>query len=247
MTPSELPLIGINGLLHPGDVPRLDLPVRYASAVQKAGGIPVAIPPVGGPRDLEQLLDRLDGLLLSGGDDFDTERIGLGPTHPAANVTPSEKQDFDFELVRAALERGIPVLGVCYGMQLLGLASGALLYQHVPEDLPEEAAHAAGALQKVQVEPRTKLGRVLGVGELEVVCRHHQALKSPGAGWIVSASTGGGMIEAVERVDHAFAIGVQWHPELGAEGSANDRLFRGLVGAASLFAARRFTAARRAT
>lgn len=108
----ERPLVGINGLLVPGESPQLKLASRYANAVLKAGGIAVAIPPVGGPSDVERLLERLDGLVLSGGDDFDTRRLGLGPVHPAAELVPAEKQDFDFVLARAALARNVPVLGI---------------------------------------------------------------------------------------------------------------------------------------
>src|SRR5688572_29134530 len=116
MSGPERPLIAIDGLLVPGASPHLKLANRYADAVLKAGGIAVAIPPLGGPTDLERLLERVDGLLLSGGDDFDTQRLGLGPTHPKADPVPAEKQDFDFVLARLALARGVPVLGICYGM-----------------------------------------------------------------------------------------------------------------------------------
>ena len=241
-TPAH-PLIGINGLLAPGATPRLSLPVRYADSILKADGVPVAIPPVGGPGDLGRLLDRIDGLLLSGGDDFDTERLGLGPTHPAALTTPPEKQDFDLELVRLAVEREIPVLGICYGMQCLALAAGAELLQHLPDlpGCPDHSGPADGedAPRTVRVGDGTKLGRILGVGQLEVVCRHHQALGTPGSGWTVSARSAEDLIEAIEREDVPFAMGVQWHAELACEGSPNDRLFRGLVGAASLHASRR--------
>ncbi len=241
MAPTDdAPLIGVNGLLvRRGDVPRLDLPLRYADSVMKAGGVPVAIAPAGGPADLARVLDRLDGLLLTGGDDFDTERLGRGPVHAAATPTPAEKQDFDFELVRLALERGLPVLGICYGMQLLAMSAGAELCQHLPDEYPDAGSHATGEPVSVRVEPGTKLARILGVEELEVVCRHHQALRDAGNGWVVSATSLEGWVEAVERPDHAFAVGVQWHPELSYEGSHNDRLFRGLVGAASFFAAGR--------
>ena len=89
MTPVTRPLIAVNGLLVAGENPHLKLGNRYADAVLKAGGIPLAIPPVGGPQDIERLLERVDGVLLTGGDDFDTTRIGLGPTHPKAVVTPA--------------------------------------------------------------------------------------------------------------------------------------------------------------
>ena len=118
------PLIAINGLFEPGASPRLVLGTRYADAVRRAGGVPLAIAPFDvdlpqGQAALEQLLERVDGLLLSGGDDFATERLGLGPAHPRATPTPIEKQDFDFALARAALARDVPTLGICYGICLL--------------------------------------------------------------------------------------------------------------------------------
>lgn len=246
LSPSECPLIGINGLLDPGETPRLNLPLRYAEAIQAAGGIPVALPPCGGPSDIERVLDRLDGILLSGGDDFDTASLGLGPTHPEAVLTPASKQDFDFALAESLAGRDLPVLGICYGLQLLNLAAGGDLHQHLPQDRPECGEHRGNVRHAVQLEPDTKLARILGVRELDVISRHHQALSKAGRNWNVSARDSEGLIEAVERADHPFTIGVQWHPELSSPGHPDDRLFRGLVSAASLFAARRDTPHKRA-
>jgi putative glutamine amidotransferase len=232
--PSGRPLIGIDGVLALEESPRLVLATRYADAILKAGGIPLAIPPVGGPSDVERLLDRLDGVLFSGGDDFDTARIGLGPTHPAATPVPAAKQDFDFELAREAIARKLPVLGICYGMQLLGLAEGGRIHQHLPDDRPGRQEHRHGAVHRVRIEGGSRLGRVLDATELPVISRHHQAIANVAPPWMVSAVDEEGLIEAIERADHPFAIGVQWHPELEAEGSPQDKLFRGFVGAAAI-------------
>lgn len=235
----ERPWIGINGGLTEKSGMRVDLPLRYADAVLRAGGVPVGLYPTGGPRDLAALLDRLDGLVLSGGDDFDMGRLGKGETHPLATPVPRQKQDFDVELVRAALERDIPVLGICYGMQLLALVEGGDLYQHLPEDLPGSREHGGGVHHEVRLHRGTRLAQLVGQDRLRVLSRHHQAVRSTDGGWTVAAEDEQGLIEAIEKRAHSFAIGVQWHPEVSPEGHPDQLLFRGLVEAAGLYATRR--------
>lgn len=242
MNPLERPLIGINGLLVREKEPKLELATRYANAILKAGGVPLAIVPIGGPSDIERTLERLDGLLLSGGDDFDTHRLGLGPTHAQAVPVPAEKQDFDFQLARQALELGVPTLGICYGMQLLGLVGGGRIHQHLPEDRPGSLEHRKNAVHAVALEPKSRLGQVMREESVEVISRHHQALSEVAAPWRVCGRDPEGLIEAIEHETQRFAIGVQWHPELAPEGSVQDRLFRAFVGAAAMYANKKLLA-----
>jgi putative glutamine amidotransferase len=226
------PLIAINAELEGGEEARkLVLPLRYAAALERAGARPVLVPPVEDERTLDELVRCFDGLCLSGGDDFDTERMGLGPTHPSAKVVPAEKQDFDLRLVRLALERELPILGICYGMQLLGLAGGGRLHQHLPEDRPGKREHRGGVVHDVRIRAGSRLAAIARVERSSVISRHHQAVSAVGPDWLVSATDDEGLIEAIEHRAHPFALGVQWHPELSEEPS--DRaLLEGFVSAA---------------
>jgi len=239
MLDPDRPRIGINGSLETQREPKLSLATRYANAILKAGGVPLALVPVGGPHDIERMLEHVDGLLLSGGDDFDTARLGLGPTHREAVPVPSAKQDWDFALARLAIQRGLPVLGICYGMQLLGLAEGGRILQHLPDDRPGCQEHRGKVVHELVIEPGSRLAKLVEERTLEGVSSHHQALASVGPHWKVSARDREGLIEGIERESHPFALGVQWHPELSPEGSAHDKLFRGLVNAAALAAQKR--------
>ncbi len=239
MSRAEHPLIAINGEMELGkSAPKLVLGNRYADSVLRAGGIPIAIPPVGGPRDIENLLENVDGLILSGGDDLDLERLGRGANHPAIHTILAAKQDFDVELARAALERDLPVLGICLGMQLLGVLGGSRLFQHLPEDRPGSREHRGYVEHSVSIAKGSRLARILECESLAVSSSHHQALASVEAPWIATAHDDEGLIEAIEHPRAYFAIAVQWHPERSPEGSAHDRLFRALVGAAGVAAAR---------
>lgn len=225
------PWILVNGEHAPEKDGTLTLVRRYQRAVERAGGLPVVFPWLEDARLVNELLDGVDGVLLTGGDDFDTEALGLGPTHPSATPVPGTKQTLDFVLAEAALARGIPVLGICYGAQLLALAEGGTLIQDLPSERPEAQEHRGGAEHGVRIEPASKLGRLLAVPEVRVVSRHHQAIGTLAGAWEVTGRDEEGLIEAFERPDLPFAVCVQWHPEL-SPGTPNDRLFDGLVAAA---------------
>jgi putative glutamine amidotransferase len=227
------PLIGIPPCLDaggrgvPGRVVQY-ADAAYARAVADAGGLPVYLG-LGGSAGA--LAERLDGLLLPGGDDF----LPATPYPPSVRFHPvSEHQlAFDLEVLAAALERRRPVLGICYGMQLLALHHGGRLHYDIATDVPGALGHIAdrGDLRHaLEVEPGSRLAEVLGDAGREVNSRHHQAVAEPGAGLRVCARSGDGLVEAVERTDLPFCIGVQWHPER-MESPHRERLFRAFVGA----------------
>ena len=245
--PPPRPIVAIDGELVLRKTPTLSLPTRYGEAVHRAGGLPLALTPFAAHDEawVDEVLDRVDGLLLSGGDDFDMEALGLGPTHPEAKPIPAQKQAFGLNLVRRALAREVPILGVCHGMQLMALAEGAGLHQHLPDDRPGALPHAGGARHDVTVAPGSKLAGLLGVARVSVISRHHQALSTVGPEWTVTARDDEDLIEGVERRGHPFAVGVQWHPEQEEAGTRHDGLFAGLVRAASDRAAMRAAGAPR--
>jgi putative glutamine amidotransferase len=239
---SRRPVVVVAGIL---DAERRAsyLPDSYSDAIIAAGGLPLIRPPgLGSPRLVEALLDHTGGLLVPGGRDFDTERLGLGPVHPKARPVPVAQQDADVALAARAVRRGIPVLGICYGMQLLGLVGGGRLHQHLADDAPGKVAHqgeeGGDTEHEVILSPWTRTAAALGLpsgGRMTVRSAHHQALASTGPQWQVTARDGDGLVEAIERPGPSLAIGVQWHPERGELLSG---LFTALVGAARETAAR---------
>lgn len=215
---------------------------RYGEAVLRAGGLPLIRPAaVGSPALIDDLLRHAGALLIPGAPDLDTERLGFAPVHPQARLVPSAQQDADIALVCAALSRGTPVLGICYGMQVRGVVGGGRLHQHLPDDAPGTVAHRddeGGFVQHdVKILPGTRTAAALGLadgGSLRIHSSHHQALSSVGPGWRVTARDADGLIEGIEHTSPALAFGVQWHPERADPDGAEDGLFEALLAAASL-------------
>ncbi|HXK21452.1 MAG TPA: gamma-glutamyl-gamma-aminobutyrate hydrolase family protein [Myxococcota bacterium] len=224
------PLIGIpprwreQGRDNAGDV-RLGL--APVAALEAAGAAAVILPPQSDPKALAA---RLDGLLLPGGGDFLPDR----PYPPEVVFDPvaPRQRAFDEDLLAASLARELPVLGICYGMQLLALHCGGRLHYDLPTDLPTAAPHRLGeGRHALRVESGSSLARALGSATGPVNSRHHQAVADAGRAR-VAATSPDGVIEAIELAE-GFAIGVQWHPE-DLESGQRDPLFRSFVAACSV-------------
>ncbi|HST81357.1 MAG TPA: gamma-glutamyl-gamma-aminobutyrate hydrolase family protein [Kineosporiaceae bacterium] len=216
------------------DLPSVLLPSGYVQAVVAGGGLPLLLPPL--PEIGEGVLTRLDGLILSGGPDIEPSRYGA----EALETTGAPRVDRDeaeLELIRAALAAGLPVLGICRGLQLLNVARGGTLHQHLPDVLGSSDHAPAPAVyghHPIEVTPGSLLAETLARTEAEVSTYHHQAIDQLGAGLTVSAVAPDGTIEAIEDQSMAFCLAVQWHPEVEDDRS----LFAALVTAASATAVR---------
>jgi gamma-glutamyl-gamma-aminobutyrate hydrolase PuuD len=229
------PVIGISAYTEQArwgnwDTEAVVLPRRYTDRVAEAGGLPVLLPPVPG---IEDMIGRLDGLVLSGGGDIDPARYGARH-HPATNSVRPFRDAAEAALLSAALERGLPVLGICRGIQVINVVMGGTLHQHVP-DLVGHHGHAPApgryGAHPVRIAAGSELARILGRTQVDgVPTQHHQALDRLGDGLIATAWSGDGLVEAVEldAPGCPFAVGVQWHPEAADDLS----LFSALVAAA---------------
>jgi len=189
-------------------------PRNYSLAVQREGAIALMLSPDDAlAADPEQLLDMLDGLILAGGSDVDPASYGAEP-HPETGGTNEERDRFEVALARAALDRDMPVLGICRGMQMMNVACGGTLEQHL-ENI-ETHRHTRGVFSdhEVDLEPDSLAARAAGGPHVAVKSHHHQGLDRLGEGFQATGrNPGDGLVEAIEAPDRQFALGVLWHPE----------------------------------
>ncbi len=217
------------------DQPAALLPVNYIGAIQRAGGLAVMLP----PDDLlaeepEQVLGLLDGLILAGGADIDPASYGQAKDAQTIGTVP-ERDRFEIALARAAIERDLPLLGICRGMQLLNVACGGTLLQHLPDRLGHGEHRRVsgsfdGAEHDVELHEGTLARTAAGEGTHSTRSHHHQGVDCLGAGLIVSGvSALDDLAEAIELPGKSFALGVQWHPEADPD----SRIIAALVQAAA--------------
>ncbi len=234
---SEVRAIEAITLTPQGEPPQheMALGLRYLQALEAAGALPVVVPPLHTDR-VEELLDRVDGVCLSGGPDLDPVTYGER-RHEHTGPTELRLDAFELALAKAADARGLPILAVCRGLQVLNVARGGTLYQHLPEHVGKRVNHRqsqAGTLPThwVTLAPSSKLEAILGRQRTKVNSFHHQAVATLGDGLIVTGRASDGTVESIEAVDRGFVVGVQWHAEtlVGRPGQA--ALFKAFVDAA---------------
>jgi len=239
---SGAPVIGLTTYLEQAqtgvwDVQASFLPKVYFEAVNRAGGIAILLPPQPVDADIaSRVLDGLDGLIVTGGKDVDPARYGQAP-HPTTDQPRLDRDAWEDALLRGAIERELPFLGICRGAQVLNVALGGTLIQHLPDVVGSTRYNLGGGQYNevpIEVVPGSELAELIGAG-VDAKVYHHQAIDRVAEGLTVSARTDDGIIQGVELESVPFGVAVQWHPE---ETSDDIRLFAGLVEAARTYRAK---------
>ena len=206
---------------------------NYADAIVAAGGLPVALPH---NADLAaQYLDTIDALVVTGGAfDVDPSLYGGGERHATVTLK-ANRTDAELALTNGALKRNRPILGICGGQQLLAVALGGTLIQHIPDAVPNALAHEQPNPRHepghpVAITPGTLLHRIVGASEMHVNSAHHQAVRHPGPRAVINAIAPDGVIEGVEDLAYRFCLGIQWHPEFFID-PGDRRIFDALIAA----------------
>lgn len=239
----DRPVIGIVGNLliaeggmFPG-MERSYVNHDYVRAVALSGAVPMLLPPLSGADGVKEQLERVDGLLLSGGHDVDPLLYGEEPAPELGFILP-EVDEYQLAVIRLGVRLGKPMLGICRGAQLLNVAFGGTLYQDIPQETgrvkhwQKSPRHVGG--HTVQVASGSLLAHIFGKEAVLTNSFHHQAVKDIAPGFAISARAADGVIEGIERTGDAFVVGVQWHPEMMAEEHADMlALFRALAVAAA--------------
>jgi len=227
---AERPLIGITSYAETArwgvwEEPAALIPLAYVKAVEAAGGRALVVPP--SDDAIAETLGALDGLLLSGGSDIDPDAYGAEP-HPETNGTRPDRDRAEIKLLQAALERDMPVLAICRGSQVLNVAKGGNLVQHLPEIVGDDKhKHTPGVFadHDVDLEAGTRIQRILG-DRAPVKSHHHQGYDHLGEGLVAAARAEDGTVEALEDPGRRFAVGVLWHPEAGEDFALFEELVR---------------------
>jgi putative glutamine amidotransferase len=231
------PLIGIttNYIKQPSPLPASGVSEAYIQAVRRAGGIPLLIPSGLKSDEIQELRKHLDGILFTGGGDVDPVLFNGKPHDQVYGIIP-ERDGTEINLVRLAAESSWPFLGICRGIQVINVALGGTLYTHIEDQLAGALKHDYEErdllVHPVEIEPRSRLARILGLPVVQTNSLHHQGIERVAPGLEVVGQTSDGLVEAVELRGHRFGISVQWHPEWLQDKKEMRALFEALVEAA---------------
>lgn len=206
---------------------------NYLTSVEQAGALPLPLPHF--PGRTEEYLSMIDGLIITGGAfDIPPSMYGAGTQHETVTLKENRTK-FEWAVTRGAIERNMPVLGICGGEQLLNVVLGGTLIQHIPDEIKSDIAHEQPNPRtepghSVNIKPGTLLHKILGTETIEVNSAHHQAVAKPGEGVIIVCHSPDGVIEGIEYPAHPFCLGVQWHPEYHVT-PADTKIFDAFVAA----------------
>lgn len=210
---------------------------NYTASVARHGGAPMALPHEVGAVD--SYLDAMSGLVITGGNfDVPPEMYGDHAVHEKVTTKP-RRSEFEWAITKGALERGMPILGICGGEQLLNVILGGTLIQHIPDSIPNAFAHEQPNPRhepghEIAIVANTLLYKIVGTATLAVNSAHHQAVGKAAPGVVVNARAGDGVIEGIEYPAHPFCLGVQWHPEFSIT-KADEKIFAAFIEAARAY------------
>jgi len=222
------PLIGITMDIHETEGGLYQcIHKNYLDLIERAGGIPLALSILNNEESIRLIAQAIDGLILSGGGDIHPSYYGE-EVITKLDLILNDRADFELNLLKEVMERGIPILGICYGMQLINVARGGSLYQDIKKQVPASTDHRKN--HSIKILPETRLSNIMdGVEEIVVISTHHQAIKEIGKDLVITAEADDGIVEAIEMEGYPFLIGVQWHPEKEIGDSFTQRLISSFI------------------
>lgn len=227
------PMIGVTAPLRDG---KIIVSQDVMQAVLAGGGIPVVLPYTKNHDSIREMIERIDGLLLSGGVDIDPTLFGEEPLPGLGEIMP-QRDELETQLIREALGQDLPILAICRGVQMLNVVAGGNMYQDVSSQKANILQHSQKAPTDhlshfVNIEKGSKLQQIIGQERIKVNSFHHQAVKDPAPGFQVTAAASDGVVEAIESLQHTFVVGVQWHPECSVSSDEpSQKIFRAFIAA----------------
>lgn len=224
------PLIGVTSYVR-NEENRFTIPARYVESVERAHGIPAVLTPTTTSPD--EIVDKFDGFVLTGGADVDPYEYG-GRNDESIYGVNLERDQYELAIARSLIERSVPLLAICRGIQVLNVALGGTLVEHIPNEYGESVIHrdkrVDHVLHPVSIDPKSALASIIGETEIECPSYHHQSVRDLASDFTVCARSDDGVIEAIESDRYPNVIAVQWHPEYVADSDKNQqRLFDKLI------------------